>query len=426
MTSASSPSASGPFDGLVEFFTLARAGAQLGRLGEPGRKQVAGVIALGRQRAEAAETLWSNGHTAEALRLAFAGLEATLEAATTFADALKLDDAPAARPAPKAAPEPKADEPKPAAEEAKGGESSDAAPKPDAEPAAAAPAADAPAADATAAEPKTTSDATPDAAPTPARSASDAVSIAAELNRESVPSVPAPAAPERWRAALGARGVSAAKIDRVGATLVAMRDAKLPDLDADVSPALADLFQRVMDARYSVDSAIGSGAWTAGEMRWARVRRWLGASLALAAIVGGSYFTLHEPEGTFASASDVWQQSATFSADMAIDGRNDTWWLLPDRASGWVEQRMSPGRHVDEVVLLNASNPPAHDRGTQDYRLEIYSGGSIVQSIDGHFDWADDPQPVTHAIHLDGVERVRFVVRTYHRTGGGLAEMTIR
>jgi hypothetical protein len=181
-----------------------------------------------------------------------------------------------------------------------------------------------------------------------------------------------------------------------------------------------------MDARYGVDSAIGSGAWTAGDMRWARVRRWLGASLAIVAVVGGSYFALHEPEGTFASASDVWQQSATFSADMAIDGRNDTWWLLPDRANGWVEQRMSPGRHVDEVVLLNTSNPSAHDRGTQDYRLEIYSGGSIVQSIDGHFDWADNPTPVTHEIHRDNVERVRFVVRTYHRTGGGLAEMTIR
>jgi hypothetical protein len=128
----------------------------------------------------------------------------------------------------------------------------------------------------------------------------------------------------------------------------------------------------------------------------------------------------------FASASDVWQQNASFSADMAIDGRNDTWWLLPDRATGWVEQRMSPGRHVSEVVLLNCANPPSLDRGTSDYRLEIYSGGSLARAIDGHFDWADTPQPVTHTIDMDNVQRVRFVVRGYHRTGAGLAEMTVR
>ena len=404
MTSATTNSS--PFDGLVEFFTLARAGAQLGRLGEPGRKQVAGVLALGRQRAEAAETLWSNGHTAEALRLAFGALDSTLDAATTFADALSLEDVRAvvaAAPPPAPVAEPVVSK---APSEAGGGDDAPATEGENAPP------------------PPAPAEAGSDDAKPSDPSPSDAVSIAASL-RDSVEVVPAPPV-ERWRTALAARGVRAAKIDRVAVTLVAMRDATLPDLDAEVSPALADLFQRVMDARYSVDSAIGSGAWTSGDMRWARLRRWLGASLTIVAVVAGSYFAFHEPEGVFSSASDVWQQSASFSADMALDGRNDTWWLLPDRASGWVEQRMSPGRHVETVVLLNTSNPPAHDRGTQDYVLEIYSGGEMAQSIPGHFDWEDVPTPVTHEIHMDNVERVRFVVRTYHRTGGGLAEMTIR
>lgn len=416
MTSA--PASTSPFDGLVEFFTLARASAQLTRLGEPGRKQVASVLAVGRQRAEAAETLWSNGHTAEALRLAFGGLDATLDAATTFADALKLDDAPVAPKAAPPAPAPAAPvetetRPEAPAEAGSGDPAADDPPKTESDAAAKTD------------EPKTDEPKAEEAPPPEPSSPTDAVSIAASL-RDSVETVPAAPAPERWRAALAARGVRAAKIDGVAATLVARRDAKLPDLDADVSPALADLFQRVMDARYSVDSAIGAGAWTAGDMRWARARRWLGSSLAIIAIASGSYFALHEPEGTFASASDTWQQSPTFSADMAIDGRPDTSWLLPDRASGWIEQRMSPGRRVEEVVLVNTSNPPAHDRATQDYRLEIYSGGELAQSIDGHFDWADAPTPVTHEIHMDNVQRVRFVVRTYHRTGGGLAEMTVR
>jgi hypothetical protein len=385
-----------PFDGVVEFFTLARASAQLGRLGEDGRVKVAGVLALGRQRAEAAETLWSNGHTAEALRLAFAGLDATLDAATAFANALQLDDVAAKAPAPPPKVEaPKAEEPK--------------AEEPKAEGAAEEPKPESPAAEET----------------KPAEPASDVLALAAKLSRETPAEVFA-VAPERWRAALAARGVGAAKMDRVGTTLAAKKDAKLPDLDVDVSPALADLFQRVMDARHVVDSAIGAGAWTAGDMRWARVRRWLGVSVTVVAVVMGSYFALHEPAGVFASASDVWQQSATFSADMAIDGRNDTSWLLPDRATGWVEQRMSPARHVSEVVLLNTSNGTSLDRATSDYRLEIYSGGSLARAIDGHFDWSDTPQPVTHQIDMDNVQRVRFVVRGYHRTGAGLAEMTVR
>lgn len=408
MTVAASNS---PFDGLVEFFTLSRASAQLGRLGEPGRKQVAAVLAVGRQRAEGAETLWSNGHTAEALRLAFGGLDATLEAAAAFADGLKLDEA-----APKPVAIEPAAAPKSAAPSEAGGEPGSEEAK----------AIETSAEETKAAEAEAAQPVAPSEAGSGEPSASDAVSIAAALSRESIPSVPAPAMPERWRVALAARGVGATKIERIAATRATQRSTTLPDLDADVSPALADLFQRVMDARYSVDAAIGTGAWTRGDMRWARTRRWLGASLGIVAIAGGSYFALHEPEGVFASASDVWQQSATFSADMAIDGRNDTWWLLPDRANGWVEQRMSPSRHVDSVTLLNTSNPPAHDRGSQDYRLEIYSGGSIVQSIDGHFDWSDTPTPVTHEINRDDVDRVRFVVRTYHRTGGGLAEMTIR
>jgi hypothetical protein len=80
---------------------------------------------------------------------------------------------------------------------------------------------------------------------------------------------------------------------------------------------------------------------------------------------------------------------------------------------------------VETVTVINTANPPSLDRGTQDYRIEIYSGGSLARSIDGHFDWVDSPQPVTHEVHMDGVQRVRFVVRSYHRTGGGLAELQI-
>lgn len=409
MTAA--PARTTPFDGIVEFFTLARASTQLARLGDQGRTKVATSLSLGRQRAEAAETLWANGHTAEALRLAFGGLDASLDAAALFADTMQLPDVVATAATPvRRAPPPETREP---STEIKA--PADDTGERKAEPADAAPADAAPKAD---------------EAPTPTADLKvpSPSGVDSEPPAAVVPAVK-PVVDEasgRWRAALTARATRPSRIERVATAIARMRAATLPTFDAEVTPALADLFQNVMDARHIVDAAVGSTVWTAGEMRWARARRWFGALVALSVVIVAGYFGLHEPEGTFVSASDVWAQSPTFVADMAVDGRADTAWLLPDRQTGWLEVRSSPARHVESVQLINTANSPHHDRATQDYRLEIYSHGELARSIDGHFDWSDSPEPVVHEVGLDEVERVRFVVLSFHRTGGGLSEMTVQ
>jgi hypothetical protein len=394
-----------PLDGIVEFFTLSRAATQLTRMGE-GRTRVANMLTLGRQRAEAAETLWSNGHTAEGLRLACAGLDATLDAAAQFATTMKLEDAPAVstRTTVRRSPPPETREPTGEVPVAK--DDGDAAPKP------------AETAEASASE---TEGAEKAATPEPEPTSPDEAATA-----EPVAALPVEGSGARWRAALLARATRPARIERVASAVVAMRAATLPTYDSEMSSANADLFQNVMDARHIVDAALGATVWTGGEMRWARARRAFGAALALMAVITGAYFALHEPEGTFVSASDVWSQSPTFVADMAVDGRADTAWLLPDRQTGWLEIRNSPGRHVESVQIINTANSPHHDRATQDYRLEIYAHGELARSFDGHFDWSDAPSPVVHEVGLDDVERVRFVVLSFHRTGGGLAELTVR
>jgi hypothetical protein len=368
------PARTSPPASFVEFFTLSRATAEGERLGATRRKEVSDALAVGRQRAEAAETLWSNGHTAEGLRLALVSLDDTIEAADRLAE-----------PGPPTALEP-----------AKTVEASPSSEIPT----------DAPATE------------------TPATDASETVAEPARV--EPTPAETAPSTNERWRAVLASRGVRPARIESAAQTLAAARDAKLPKLDAEVSPALSELFPRVMAARQLVDGTIAPSAWSPGDIRWTRIRRTSGVALGLVAGIVALYFGLHEPEGTFTSASDVWAQSPSFGTDMAIDGRPETAWLLSDRTTGWLEVRTSPARRVERVILTNTSNAPAHDRGTQDYRLEIYAHGELARSIQGHFDWVDSPEPVTHEIGMDAVDRVRFVVTSFHRSGGGLAEMDIQ
>ncbi len=386
---------------------------------------MASALTLGRQRAEAAETLWSNGHTAEALRLAFGGLDASLDAAAQLSDAMQLPDVPSAAPSPRRAPPPETREP--STEIALPSATETAEPKTEA-------------ADESKPEAVESTAGSPDA---PAETVSEAAGDVAENEGRASPVIESPSEPAdeatapsskpgrdgtsgRWRAALVARATRPSRIDRVATAIASKAAVTLPTFDVEMTPALADLFQVVMDARHIVDAAVGSAVWTSGEMRWARARRAFGAAVALTALIVGAYFVFHQPEGTFVSASDVWAQSPTFSADMAVDGRADTAWLLPDRQTGWLEVRSSPPRHVASVQLINTANSPHHDRATEDYRLEIYSHGEVARSIDGHFDWSDAPQPVVVEVGLDEVERVRFVVRSFHRTGGGLAEMTIR
>lgn len=64
------------------------------RIPASNRTEIASALALGRQKAEAAEALWSNGHAAEGLRLATEALRATLDAAPSYARSIEHVPAP--------------------------------------------------------------------------------------------------------------------------------------------------------------------------------------------------------------------------------------------------------------------------------------------------------------------------------------------
>jgi len=72
---------------LKEYFLLSNAQAAAKLVPEGARKAIATLLGVARRRAEAAERLWSNGHTAEGLRLAVDAFGATQEALPAFVEA---------------------------------------------------------------------------------------------------------------------------------------------------------------------------------------------------------------------------------------------------------------------------------------------------------------------------------------------------
>lgn len=223
---------------------------------------------------------------------------------------------------------------------------------------------------------------------------------------------------------LAQRGLSKADVEFVRGALTRSSDAA-PQLDRDVSPAHAELFHAALRARAMVDAKLSASTFTHRDLRWTRISRGILSALAASGLAVGAYFLMRTPNGTFATASDYFTQNPQYAPENVIDGTADTFWLLPDGATGWVEASISPPRHVSSVRVINTSNPPWGDRGTHDYRVEAYSRGAVVETAEGSFDAATSP-PNDHVINADDVDRVRIVVLSHHGHGGGIAELEIR
>jgi hypothetical protein len=427
-----------------EYFTLSAAKATQAKLGEPARKAMDRALTLGRQRADAAESLWSNGHTAEALRLALRSLDDTLAAVPEYAKAMGTTAAPAKAKAPKEAERAegenaegdKAEEAQNAegekpekaegekAEKAEGdgakaeGEKAEAdGAKAEAEGVKAE--AEGDKSEGEKSEAATAEGTTSEKAQTEGEKA-DAPKAEGEKARAEAGDAPAEG---DWSSALLARGGTSAHVDKIRAALAAAKKASLPVLDADVSAAHADLFQQVLDARHLIDRAFGPIALAPRDLGWTRFSRIGTTSVIGVLVLGGLYFGLRTPEGVFADASDVWAQSPMFAPENVIDGNDDSYWLLPDGATGWVEARISPPVDVHRIRLLNTHNPPHNDRASREYAVEIYSGGELAQTVEGSFEFSPRPEFVSHDVSVSRVDRIRFVARSHHHVGAGLAEL---
>ena len=146
------------------------------------------------------------------------------------------------------------------------------------------------------------------------------------------------------------------------------------------------------------------------------------AGFGLLALAVAAYWLLHRPE---VSASSFNAGFEGLAPKMAIDGDVTTEWLLENAVPGWLEVRFSR-RRISEVAWVNSRNVASDPRATRDYRVELWSGPTLVASTEGTMAWDADPKWQRAKMSAERVDHIRFEVRSYHFAGGGLAELAWR
>ncbi len=414
---------------IAESFTLARAERAAEATPETVRRGVAEDLALSRQKADAAESLFDNGHPAEAIKLANESLEQAIvavgwlgrrpgpaPAASTRAEPkpaieAKVDDAKAEE---SKSEESKSEESK--SEESKSEESKSDESKSDESKSDESKSDDAKSDDAKSDDAKSDHAKSDDAA----AAASDETSKIADLAKPLDGGVSA----ATWRELLARAGASTDVLGAIEAVLSASRSAGAPRLDGEVTPEHATAFHRVLAARVAIDREIHPSALTAAQVRGKRRNRIALTAFVVLAVVLGSYFAFRRPSGTFATASATFNNADEYGPASAMDGHPETEWLLPDHASGWMEINVDPPRRINAVSLVNASNQPHEDRATREYTIELWSHGELARSVEGTLPFSTARNPVRSEFGVDDVERVRVVVRSWHQLGAGLAEVS--
>jgi hypothetical protein len=152
--------------------------------------------------------------------------------------------------------------------------------------------------------------------------------------------------------------------------------------------------------------------------RWIR----LGSIVAVAAAFA---ITLLSLRGGINVRSSGNYDQILHEAHKVIDGNPATEWLLPTNTGGWIEVTFRP-RTVRTVKVVNSHNPPFQDRATQDFRVEGYRNSQLLHTSKHKFaKLEDNPRPLAIAIPNLSLDAIRVVVESFHKVGGGLAEVTV-
>ena len=370
---------------IAEFFWLSSAAASAKKLGDPDRARLLRSLLIGRQRAEAAEALWSNGHSAEGLRLAVQAFDATLDVVRPFGAALghSTEDV-------RTTADPRArmdSEVQPTAEAASDDAASDDAASEEVEPA------DAP---------------------------DDKAGV--EEADEAVPGSPADVA--AIRGILSSQGLAPKHISRIEEVRVAVEKLELPDWDDDISSAEGDLFQRLVSSRRRIDHLLAPALASTRSRAWTRFSRVGGVIGMILAVSIGSYLALRTPPGIVATASAQWTPDFG-GPEGVIDGNLDTEWQLPNHTEeGWLQITIEPPIHMQTLRLLNGHNRQFMDRAVHEATIEVYADGERIHSFEQS--WPEivaDPEWVEFEVNHDEVDKIRLLVRSVHFHGGAIAEV---
>jgi hypothetical protein len=155
-----------------------------------------------------------------------------------------------------------------------------------------------------------------------------------------------------------------------------------------------------------------------------RAGRIAGVAAIAIALVVWPIRSLLRPGARAVTASISYDQTI-HAPGMAVDGDPDTEWLLPNATLGSIEIKLRP-RRLHAVHLRNAHNGPYDDRAARDFHIEGLAAGKLVHKATGSFSRLES-QPTAIRIPFEtpaAVDTLKIVIDSYHRSGGGLAEIS--
>jgi hypothetical protein len=116
-----------------------------------------------------------------------------------------------------------------------------------------------------------------------------------------------------------------------------------------------------------------------------------------------------------------------YGPENVVDEDRGSEWLLPDAQTGYVDVFLGKPRDVRAVSVLNGHNAGFRDRATRGYTVELYREGQKLAEASGEFARLDVDADFVHVpVAARRVDRVRFVVRSFHHRGAAVAEIRVR
>lgn len=225
------------------------------------------------------------------------------------------------------------------------------------------------------------------------------------------------------RAALVAARDAAQVVSFGTSTSDALLLPELPLLDGQFELAHEELYEETLATTRAIEAELADATLDAKVARALRVGRPGFAALLLVALIVVVAVLLRPRP--FSLAASVRSDPAV-SVDHVMDGDDKTEWALPDNTVGHVDVIMSKPRTIKRVRILNSKNLPGPERGTKEFRVEVFVGGKVEKEIDDSFEkWSREPQWKTFDLGMNNVERVRVVVKSWFGPGGGLSEIVV-
>lgn len=137
----------------------------------------------------------------------------------------------------------------------------------------------------------------------------------------------------------------------------------------------------------------------------------------------------NNPRFSFPSSAIVDRQTTEVDCRVGVPEGN-TYWLLPNRQTGWVQIDLQRPYSIAKLRWLNTHNSNCNDRATTRFHIALsltgaFAGeeaivltGPMAFSAQPRFQEFTLPEPVS-------AQYVRFYVDAYHNLGGGLNELEV-